>query len=298
MRSIPIIGMVSVFIVTQSFADDSPPASMARMKIECANVDEKVIKQIHDFAFSLSEGNVLRGGVAKNVRQWAKDGNIIVSDTCLIEIVRLAYKEGQEQKLRNRITRSERDRQQKEASIEREKQEKEASAERDKTTKWEGLTEIEKQWVITRDLYREYYFNIFSSKYPLSEKEIRENSLKLTIPVLECGFIKVGRIGALFSVVVTDITSNSSAIVNLRCSDKKDLDDPDHISLWISGIDTSKLTTESKWKLNQTFKVVGTKTYSTVMGGSRTIFDVQLLPIDISKLKHIVIPKDVKISSE
>jgi len=225
------------------------------------------------------------------MRQWVKDEKLAdqVSDACLVEIVRLA---------RVKNVKDQKTRQETEAKAAQSKREAEQEAEQLAT--WNALTKTEKRWVILAERERALSRKLFPSDPPSS---------KPVAPFIGCGIrvVQVGQMGIIDEpVIVTNITSSSSAIGELRCPpiinklnrEANMPEGPDSIGVWISGVDTSKLTTGSEWTLTDLpFEIAGTKTYSTANGSNRTVFDVQLLSIDAHKLGNVVVPKGVTIDN-
>ena len=86
--------------------------------------------------------------------------------------------------------------------------------------------------------------------------------------------MKVGDIGGLrdTSMWVVQIIDKSTVLV--KPNERMD------VCFWMSGIPTKELVDDSHMTRNEIFEVVGTKKYTTVMGGSSTLFE--LSPYKIS----------------
>ena len=261
------------------------------MRRHCAAVGEELIQRVHNSALTTSAEGGSHGAVITKMRQWVKDEKLAdqVPDACLVEIVRLVYARNvEEQKTREAA----------EAKAAQGKREAEQEAEQLAT--WNALTKTEKRWVILAERVRAQRRKLFPDDPPSS---------KPVSPFIGCGIrvVQVGQMGIIDeAVIVTNITSSSSAIGELRCPPEinklrrsVDLPEgPDSIGVWISGVDTSKLTTGCEWPLTDLpFEIVGTKTYSTASGSNRTVFDVQLMSIDPLKLGTVVVPKGVTLQN-
>lgn len=277
-------------LAPQASPKDSPPPSERAMRKECAGVGEDTIKLVSDFTQKLSRSPARsHGEVITEVRKSAKAEGWAVPDACVVEIVRLAY----ERTIKERKARQE-------AEAKAAQGEREAKQEAVQLATWNALTETEKRWVILAESVRALSKKLFPSDPPSS---------KPVAPFISCGIrvVQVGQMGIIDEpVIVTNITSSSSAIGELRCPPEinklrrsVDLPEgPESIGVWISGVDTSKLTTGCEWTLTDLpFEIVGTKTYSTANGSNRTVFDVQLLSIDPHKLGNLVVPKGVTLQN-
>jgi len=287
------------------------------MRKECAGVNEKLIQRVHDYALTTAAGGGSDGAVITKMRQWVKDEKLAdqVSDKCLVEIRRWA--------------------QAKNAKVQKTKQEAESKAaqgerEAEQLATWNAFSDTEKRWVILAEREREILrllaemerkmrmrMSISPTEVPevvevmndiLRELAMARETLQGDRPIIHCGLrnMEVGDMGIIRQpVVVTNITSGTSVICELKCittlNDEarkagKPAPYPDSIGVWISGVDTSKLTTGSEWLLgSRPFEIVGTKTYSTAVGSNRTVFDLQLLPIDPYKLGTVRVPPGVTI---
>jgi len=261
------------------------------MRKLCAGVGEEVVQQVHDFALKMSAtlssspGGGSHGPVITKMCQWVKDEKLAdqVSDACLVEIVRLA---------RAKNLKEQKTKQDAEAKAAQSKREAE------QLSIWKSFSDTEKRWVILAERVR------------AESKSDPAWSYKMAAPIIQCeiGAIQLGQMGIITEpIIVTNITSSSSAIGELRCAQDlnailtmigKPADRPHSIGVWISGVDTSKLTTGSEWDLiDRPFEVVGTKTYSTAVGSNRTVFDLQLLPIDPHKLGNVRVPQGVTLQN-
>ena len=291
------------------------------MRKHCAGVDEKLIQRVHDYALTTAAGGGSDGAVITKMRQWVKDEKLAdqVSDSCLVEIRRWAQaKNAKVQKTKQ------------------EAESKAAQGEREAEwlATWNAFNDTEKRWVIraerertrTREILksltemeREMRKSISQTEVPEAAEATEEFLKEVTKlrgilqgdnPIIHCGIrnIEVGDMGLIRQpIVVTNITSSTSVICELKCiTTVNDIarqigepaDRPDSIGVWISGVDTSKLTTGSEWLLgSRPFEIIGTKTYSTAVGSNRTVFDLQLLPIDPDKLGHIGVPPGITIDN-
>ncbi len=303
-------------LAAQATPKDFPPEERA-MRKHCAGVDEKLIQRVHDYALKTAAGGGSDGAAITQMRQWVKDEKLAdqVSDACLVEIVRLA---------RARNVKEQKTKQDAAAKVANDRREAE------QLTTWNAFTETEKRWVILAERERVILrslaemernaWNVWNSGSsrdkgaPEVMEVMNDFSKEMTKlreflqgdnPIIHCGLrnMQVGDMGFIRQpVVVTNITSSTSVICELKCitalNDMAKKVGPDSIGVWISGVDTSKLTTGSEWLLgSRPFEVVGTKTYSTAVGSNRTVFDLQLLPINPDKLNYTSIPPGVTIDN-
>lgn len=113
------------------------------------------------------------------------------------------------------------------------------------------------------------------SDIKLKLQQLREGTLQISgdLP----GKPSVGDIGRIWTGVrVAQVIDKSHARVSYGGERDNDT------TVWISGTDTTDFADDATIKLDYVWEVTGTKTYTTVLGSSKTIFVLE--PFDLKRL--------------
>lgn len=154
------------------------------------------------------------------------------------------------------------------------KQSSKKSADAANAAAWEALSDVQKRWLV---------FN-------------RETASLKEKPSFTCLLYIPGMMGKLDEAMrVTDVVGPYDVIVDFECPIRGEQD----TSVWIHGVETHNLVDGKLFnrfeKFDQVFWIPGTKTYTTTLGGTRTVYYMERIP-DAEKILAIRPPAEAKLA--